>query len=385
MKILSGEKCKSKKNIVEVFIGEKKYSIGWSDIAAVGMLSRCDVSFIDVRIHQKICTLVLGVLGRNQSVIIAYDLTQKCIRHFEEHQDAVAAIYVNETIAVIDIFNKKNPGKASLSLYAINARTGERWAKQLFSDSFLFDQHEYILEVKNEMLCVGISNRRYFTSIESAKRMIEGIEYANYDDWCLNNINKEHPMPDSIYFSDHTTCLSQKCDAIRFGNSPEYVAGYLKYVVLGRSAYEIILSDRAYRKITLMYDKNRVVAPDIDIVLLMCAKKDREKAKIGTSFKKAAALCEKVFAGKSYADQVAALKYAAEYINMLLQKFIPIQFADPIRLWFGIQELTNQFQYSLRQKNQARLAAMLEKQCLTQEDAESILLEPNMEKEGNVD
>lgn len=96
----------------------------------------------------------------------------------------------------------------------------------------------------------------------------------------------------------------------------------------------------------------------------------------------------KILSGENCKSKKILLKYSLvrkniQLAGVMLLLLVFYQIAH--RLWFGIQELTNQCQYSLRQKNQARLAAMLKKQCRTQEDAESILLEPNMEKEGNFD
>ena len=383
MKILRDYECKDINNIVEIKVGKKEYGIAWGSVASAAGMDRRDIGFMNVRVHDGICTIVFGSYNKKTSKILAWNMDKAKIIYAESVPGAVVAICINGIVAAITDkqFGVLTESEINFCVKGLRCKKWTCTPLGCTNDSDLLNTDYYILETRSNMLCYGTLYNRHFTYAANRKKMINGIMYSNYEDWMDGGFYCEGvPQPDSIYIFTDIRYTGPGGISLKYvAQSPEYVAGFIKYIYLGTAFTEEIISERERKRARNIFGTIKPFIPNIDVMIDLCSKRDRKKAKLITKFKKAIAMCEQIFTMQSRSEQITALKRTADYINSVLcsdEYWESFGTHSKITICDGAKEAYPEFMYpySLDDCNN-ELSDVLEKDEWTDEDSGLILSE----------
>lgn len=122
-------------------------------------------------------------------------------------------------------------------------------------------------------------------------------------------------------FSFFSGCAPMPCctEVKRFTcfDDPRFAAGYLKYIVLGNMAINLLLTDEEYESLyTFDYGEVRFIkTPDVDDLIELCIKNDGDRFKVLDKMQHIIRLCNLVFYEQDRKKQKEYLVYAAETFN----------------------------------------------------------------------
>lgn len=278
---------------------DKFYVIPWDEVKKQSNVEEFFLKNITYCVNKNIVTFTL--ILENKSIVVVYNAETGSYEYILEGNEIVKAVCCGDNVvAVAKITNEWNISVVCRCTSLIGSFKWEYENLNITKQNYENDYDDYDLTVAGDNAFIKIQHP--FNETEYMKYVEDNFSiYGLYDYWknkdictfeaenCKNSIKIDFSAEDPLKLN----IKIHYCD-------PKFIAGYLKYIILGDVAYMLLLTDSDKDKLLQKNNtelKNDYI-PDIDHILNKIVRKYTNKTNVVCLFEEMVELFDIVFLEK---------------------------------------------------------------------------------------